>query len=111
MFVIADNVTERRKLLVTGRQVHTDEYNAVGVERQSNHEFTEILVLRQEDTPLLECKLKNLFVRDSRRNFKDVPDIVPIGPQASDDAGITTFVGHELHSMPAVVSTNSSLAT
>lgn len=69
-------------------------------ERQVAHakrELAEILVCGEQDALLAVCELKNRIVGDSRREFGDGENVVPVQAQARDDRGIDAFVGEQLH--------------
>ena len=67
------------------------------------HEFTKIFTCRKQDRALIAALLKNILIIDTGREFRDKPNIVPIGPETVNNLLVDAFVRDNVH--PATFST------
>lgn len=63
----------------------------------AEYELTEVLVRRQQDSAQFEALLKDSLIIDTGCEFRDKPNIVPIGAETVNDLPVDAFVGDDLH--------------
>jgi hypothetical protein len=64
----------------------------------AKYDFTEILVCREQDCVQIAAPLKNLLIVDAgRREFRDEPNVVPIGAETVNNLLVDAFVRHDFH--------------
>ena len=71
--------------------------NTRGHTPQAEHEFTEVLVNRDEDPPRGIGPVEDLVVGGTRLKLSDVVDVVTVITQTRDDWGIDALVSEQPH--------------
>ncbi len=78
--------------------INANQNNSTGRFLQTINEFSEILVLRQQDALFNKGVLQNFIIRYACLSFEHIRDIVTICPETGDNSGIATLIGKKFHS-------------
>ncbi len=95
--MFGDQRFQSRPFLSSFLDVDANQYYSTSRLLQTINEFSEILILRQQDTIFNKGVLQNFIIGDACLSFKHISDIVTISPEAGDDAGIAALIGKEFH--------------
>lgn len=99
MSVMLEKLAQAVELRRAVRGVQAEEQEAVHGQLQTNDQFSEILVFRQEDSLLTGCHPRDCVIVAPWRDFLDVDDIVTVCTDASHEQSVTTFIREKIHSV------------